>query len=196
MGEDFCEDIFHFGEKHKEIYRITNVAKLRTFQYKLLQRAIITNTTLYQWKMVESKNCSLCNQEEETVIHLFIECNQVQQLWKQLQTYLQDTFQTVQIVLSKKGIILNEISEPSHKGVNFICLLTKQFIYRQRCLKQTMNFLTLKTYIQRVKTIECYIAKKNNKLGIHTKKWTGLNNRTLDSDIQQYALRYVESMEE
>ena len=57
LGPNFCESILDFAQLHSNIYRITNVAKYRSFQYKLLQRATITNIHLKEWNMLESELC-------------------------------------------------------------------------------------------------------------------------------------------
>ena len=38
LGEDPCGGIVEFGLKHSEIYRLTNITKYRSFQYRLLQK--------------------------------------------------------------------------------------------------------------------------------------------------------------
>ena len=54
---------------------------------------------------------------------------------------------------------------------NLITLITKQYIYAQRCLKRPLNFCELKTKILNQKNVELYIAKKNNQLVKHLAKW-------------------------
>lgn len=54
------------------IWSITYNSKLRTFQYRLLNHAIVTNVNLKLWKIVQFDSCTFCKNEAETIIHLFI----------------------------------------------------------------------------------------------------------------------------
>ena len=45
--------------------------QIREFQYKLLHNVIPTNVFLAWCKLVDCDKCSLCNECEETYIHLF-----------------------------------------------------------------------------------------------------------------------------
>ena len=49
IGEGFTLTLTDFAASHMDIYRITNVTKFRSFQYRLLQRGVITNVHLQKW---------------------------------------------------------------------------------------------------------------------------------------------------
>ena len=70
-----------------------------------------------------------------------------------------------------KNIILNELVQKKGHVVNFLCLVTKQFIYSQRCLKRSLNFPALKALYRHIRNVEKFIAVKNNRVAIHAKKW-------------------------
>ena len=59
----------------------TSNTKLRIFQYRLLHRAIILNSHLKKGKIIEDDSCSLCKNETEYMIHFFVNCYVVKQLW-------------------------------------------------------------------------------------------------------------------
>ena len=50
---------------------VTINTSLRVFQYKVLNNALYLNKHLYIFKLSDIKLCYFCNQEDETVIHLF-----------------------------------------------------------------------------------------------------------------------------
>ena len=54
---------------------------------------------------------------------------------------------------------------------NFICLIAKQYIYCQRCVRLDLNVQGLLRKINYIRNIEKYIAIKNNKLHVHQAKW-------------------------
>ena len=92
---------------------------------------------------------------------------------------------------NSESIILNEVVEKKGHVINFICLMTKQFIYRQKCLGQRPIFSHLKAIIRRTGQIEKYIAIKNKKLSVHIYKW-GKDARIHNEDtIQNYILEYL-----
>ena len=47
-----------FEESFGDIYKLTNITKYRSFQYRLLTRAITMNIHLHKWGMLDSPNCS------------------------------------------------------------------------------------------------------------------------------------------
>ena len=44
---------------------------LRSFQYKILNNILYFNEKLFKFKVVDSPLCSLCETENESVLHLF-----------------------------------------------------------------------------------------------------------------------------
>ena len=172
LGENFCANIQEFAEMHRDIYRITNVPKYRSFQYRIIQRGIITNIQLEKWNILSNKNCTFCNLEPETVTHLFCQCQAARRMWDKLIEYIAKTYNTRIQYPSDRDIIFNTIvKKPKYHIVNMMCLITKQYIYKQRCFKENLNFEHLVKIIWNIENMEKYIAEKNGKLQVHQKKW-------------------------
>ena len=140
LGESICQGICEFGKKHQDIFKITNIAKYRSFQYRLLQRGLVTNVQLEKWGVISTNLCYFCNKEKETILHLMYACEHVQLLWDNLAEYVFERYGDQELSLDPISIILNEIHPHTWHVVNFICLIVKQFIYRQRCLKKLYTF--------------------------------------------------------
>ena len=100
-----------------------------------------------------------------------MECQEVKILWCEFEKYVKSKFQVQEIEMTPRNIIFNSIVKGKTNVVNFLCLVVKQYIYAQRCLGQNLNFPVLKFRLQKVQNIERYIACKNNKMGLHLKKW-------------------------
>ena len=66
----------------------TRETKLQTFQFKLLHRRIATNNYLYKIGISLTDSCTFCEQTTETLIHLFWECEFVQEFWQDIQYWL------------------------------------------------------------------------------------------------------------
>ena len=174
LGDDFCEGICDFGTLHMDIYRLTNVAKYRSFQYRLLQRGIVTNIQLYKWKITESTRCFFCKEGIETITHLLSECTIVQELWQNVKKFLEQYYGIINVDLNTAAIIKNQICMPKGNIGNMICLITKQYVYQQKCLQGSIHFPCLKEVILKTQNMEKYIAIKNNRLSKHLKKWHGV----------------------
>ena len=196
LGTSFCEGLLEFGKLHLDIYKVTNVTKYRSFQYRILQRAIVTNIQLSKWGLVSSDNCSFCAEHQETMVHLFVECEEVKRIWVKVTQYWKSSFTIEELDISVLAIMLNKIVPRSNHVVNFLCLVTKQYIYSTRCLKRNLDFSALKAIFRSVENIEKYIAMKNGKMSIHNKKWI-LNEKNENReviDMQVYIDTYVSNL--
>ena len=76
----------------KKIYSLAfNVSldtKLGAFQYKLLNRNIFTNDKLFAFKIVDFPVRTFCENEDESLEHLFYFCNVTTLFWKEVLPYL------------------------------------------------------------------------------------------------------------
>ena len=161
-----------FIECHRNIYKITNVPKYRSFQYRILQRSLVTNVQLYKWDISTNELCYFCENEKETVLHLLFSCPEVQKMWREFIQLIRDRHGEIEIIISPASVLLNTITENTkYRVVNFMCLIVKQYIYSQRCLKSNLNIFGLKRHISKIENLEKYIAIKNQKSCIHSRKW-------------------------
>ena len=119
-------------------YYATIDTKLRTFQYKLLRRVLVTNIHLKLYGIKTYEECDFCKQEKETYEHLFVQCIYVRKLWDQLIKWLEPEI-TISNMLNTKNIILgfslNNLNNDIIYSnlVNKIILITKYYIYKCHC---------------------------------------------------------------
>ena len=59
----------------------------RVFQYKILNNISYLNKHLYKTKVIETPLCSLCQKQNETFEHLFVDCTFSKKNYGQLNTY-------------------------------------------------------------------------------------------------------------
>lgn len=65
----------------KRIWCITNYSKLRSFQFRLLMNALVTNVVLFKWKIQNvTPYCTFCSDFLETDIHLLCDCQYVKEI--------------------------------------------------------------------------------------------------------------------
>ena len=191
LEEDPCNGLVDFGYQHSLTYKLTNVTKYRNFQYRLLQRGLVTNVHLYKWGLVDSSMCYFCKCENETISHLFFFCDIVKKLWHDLINYCVDQFKITVYSLSPAKMLMNQLVPKRNHVANFLCLVTKQYIYRQRCLSKDINFVGLKSIIIHVENMEKYIALKNNRFYVHLSKW----RPQADDNIEEYVTQYLSGIE-
>ena len=92
--------------------------------------------------------------------------------------------------------MLNTITKGRHNVVNFICLLLKQYIYKQRCQEKNLNFSAFQAHVKNIENTEKYIAIKHGKLDKHVRKWSKNQESGRDTDdsnnLEEYIHGYLE----
>ena len=71
---------------------ITNNTYMRSFQYKILNNVLFLNKKLHTFGIKPSRLCSLCNLYDETLYHMFYECDRVKCSWSDLVQCFQNNF--------------------------------------------------------------------------------------------------------
>ncbi|XP_044170625.1 uncharacterized protein LOC122954675 [Acropora millepora] len=154
-------------------FKITLNTKLREFQYKILHRICYTNILFFKFGLADSPLCYFCNKELETLEHFLFYCSKVSTFWNELNILLKS-----QKLISKdfhiKDILFGLLSADNNDDnilVNYIILESKYLIFRSKLRK---IFPTIPLLISKCKAthqVERFIARENNKLHFHNKKW-------------------------
>ena len=200
VNMEMWDDIFKYGKAHKDLYSLTNIPKYRSFQYRLLQRGLITNIQLNKWSLIDNNLCTFCKRYKETVTHLICECEIVQKLCCEVYEWLEEEYgyDISSLNTSVEARLKNQMVFGKTNIINFICLIVKQYIYKQRCQKKELLFVGLKSSILHIKNIEKYIAVKNSKVDKHNRKWNCdvvLDRESEDIEyIDQYTNEYIFNM--
>lgn len=180
--------------------KVTIATKYRDFQYRMLHSAIITNRTLYLWKILPSDKCSFCKKHPERIPHLFYLCEFTCLFWQDIKEYVDDNAtedaQICQWLLN--SILANEVyPKPSHI-INLIVLVAKQYIYRQRCFKNKPIARVFIREFEQIYKMEFKIACEENRLRRHYEKWSRikpeLETNLLELDNQPFIDQYVQQM--
>lgn len=160
-------DEVDWEKTHVNNFKCTISTRIRSFYFKLFHRAIGLNDFLYKIKRKVSPNCSFCNTDPETYSHIFVECPNVKPIWDE----------TVKAITQKTNKPLNVSTFEkmfgceSDRFLTYLFLLLKYYIYICKFQSKPPNFEGYKCYITANKELEYCIAKKNNKLPIHFRKW-------------------------
>ena len=183
LNKEINIDDFH--RSFSDINAITNIPKLRSFQYRIQQRAIVTNSLLYEWN---SLKCTHCGKETETVVHLVVECDVAKIFWIKVESFMKE-YSSEPIHFGYNTVLFSRLIPKVGRIKNFICLLGKYYIYRQRCMLKEVNFVEFKNMVYNHQKIEKYYATKHGKLHTYLRKWFGIKaskEKTIVDYIQQY----------
>ena len=71
-----------FRQAIKVPFEFTGEAKLRSFQYHLINITLVANRDLFIWKIKDSNKCYFCGTCVESVEHLLWTCNAVSKFWQ------------------------------------------------------------------------------------------------------------------
>ena len=160
---DYCEALSSY-------VKLTANRKLQSFQYRMLMSSTVLNTKLKKWKIKNSDQCTNCNLAIESVKHFFWECYDAKRIWTKFIDYCKTEFHTT-ITLNYENILLNTVHETKNNGINFMCLIVKQYMYKMRCKNEKANFYGIEKMIDKCKAFELYFAQKQNKLPVYINKW-------------------------
>ena len=165
--EELDYDVHH--NAFKNVYKVINIPKLRSFQFHLLHNKIFCNNVLFHWGVKKSQGCDWLN-VKQSILHLLYECHVVKWIWQELFAIFYRIDDT--IVLNKINIVYNLIhAKPAHV-LNFLTLVTKFVIFRCKCAGiHPSKSLIISEFIQWYE-IEHNIAYNNRKLGKHISKWS------------------------
>ena len=109
------------------VFKCTRDSYIQWLQTRISHRILPTNNLLYKMKLVDSKLCSFCECCEETLVHLFWDCNKIQPVLK----HIIETVNTVDsnIVINSLCVLLGsgnnnfklDILFLEYKKIVFLC---------------------------------------------------------------------------
>jgi len=122
---------------YKIIYTTTIDTILRNFQHKLVMRILPTNALLY--KYVTSNICEQCNCFEETIEHMFWDCQITQNLLLNLNIFLAN--KNINIDYKKIDIMFGLSSNSPYSCMyNYLIILMKNLLFTMKIRKIPPTF--------------------------------------------------------
>ena len=138
-------EIFH--DCISNINKITNHPKLRSFQYRILNVAIVLNKHLVKWGLKPSGNCTFCGETKEELSHIFYECKVITKIWCKIKDLFKQIDNTAVFQLNAETVLLNTVHKKAMHVFNFIVLSVKCYIYSKKCTSQTILAQEVLLYI-------------------------------------------------
>ena len=171
----FVNDVLEWKETYSLPFRTSLDSKSREFQYKLLNRCLVTNSFLNKIGIIPSPACSLCGEMNESLEHFFIRCRYTKDFWAEVIKWFDN--QGVKIEhLSDKDIMFGILRCEDELFINHTLIIAKQYLYSCRQNKSLPSIKVFSSKIKMIHQSETMIAKSNNKLKAHNMKWAKYKN--------------------
>ena len=114
--------------------------------------------------------CDCCSMHNQTLEHLFWECNIVQVFWSNFNNRC--SFFNMDIKTDFKTVCFGEYKNcVNAKAKTFVIFCAKYYIFLCKCRKTIPTFLFFKLYLSSRIDIEEQIAFQHDKLEQHKHKW-------------------------
>ena len=140
-------------------FKVTKDPQLQWFQFKIIHRILGTNYLCKKMKIVNSEMCTFCNEQTETIQHLFYECNVISHFWGNFKSFVNERCMGIDTNWSKTDIIFGNIEFDN--TLNKILLLAKKFIFYHKFRGSNPSLSSFKRYLMCCYKTEKYIAHKN-----------------------------------
>ena len=164
------------------IYKTSIDTSSREFQFKVMHNYLNTNDKLFKWKLVESRMCSFCFTEPETVTHLFSDCFVVKNFYFRIVEWAR-SLQIHLPVASERTIVYGYFEDSENWYlISHLINLFKRYVFNNRN-KNSLNLIEYQACVEDIKNTEYRIAKKRNKLHVHYAKWGPLRKHTVHTSI-------------
>ena len=144
------------------------------FQYKILHRILATNSKLFLYKIFESPLCIYCKSADETILHLYCECDMTTGVWQDIIDWLNpqgfnfEYFRDSQIILG----------DPKMDAViNRILLTTKIAIFKNREKSKPPTLSQVLSMLKSQFKIEKFNAETTGKLRFFRGFWAPIWNK-------------------
>ena len=159
----------------KDIYilprKVSIDTNLRMFQYKILNNILYLNKQLFLFKKRNDYLCSYCGLEEETINHIFSNCQKTKKLWFDLKLYLSYNIDIPDLDPQSAIFGFLQVDQELILILNHILLLFKHYVYISR-ESQKLSLQALIKKIKKIYVLEKKISANNeNKRKKFEKKW-------------------------
>ena len=77
---------------HSLVIKSLKEVKLKDFQYKITNKILVTRSFLHRINKTDDNLCQYCQQQPETILHLFVQCPKVRRFWSVLHDWLLNNF--------------------------------------------------------------------------------------------------------
>ena len=124
-------------EKLNELpFKCTKSSKLPWLKYRINQYILTTNVTLFKYLKIATKLCSFCIQKDETILPILWSCPKEQDLLSSFKNPCEKN--DLNFAMDGGSFILGFMLQLPNEH-NFVFMCIKLYIYRKRCLQETLH---------------------------------------------------------
>ena len=109
---------------------LTKNTSLRDFRYKVLNNVLYLNHKHFQFKVNTTSLYFYCDQHDETVRHLFSNCNKVTSLWTEIKLYFANNIKLIALCLQIAILSYTNTDDRCFIAQNLILLIFKFYFYK------------------------------------------------------------------
>lgn len=162
-----------WGKIFRKCKTITKDERLRWFQIRLLHRILPTNKFLHMCRIVDSSECTFCNQEEETICHLFWDCHVTQKFWADLFGLLKNSCAGCANLEMNKDVILFNIQDKdvSDPVIDLFILMAKYYLHKCKLQGSRPIISVFHAVLRQRYTVEKYYSQLCQKSHEFNMKW-------------------------
>ena len=151
-------------------HKAVNSTNLVWFQMKILYRILGTKSHLHKLGIKDNPSCSYCGCDE-TILHMFVKCESVKSIWKQLSKCIKDKI-NFSIIFNAWNIIFGyQFTDQNQKPLNALILVTKKFIFDTSINNKFRHMSMLCPRLETLIIDEEYLAKLLSKDLVFTNVW-------------------------
>ncbi len=154
---------------HRYNFSMSSDTKLRWFQFRLVHRILATNKFLHKIGIKNNPMCSFCKIEEETIVHLFYECDIVHDFLLSFERWIYNET-SIFLNFTKTDCLFGKMNNKA-RVENLLLLIFKFYVYKQRCREEELFLPTHKAEILYYYKQARYSSVVNSNTTLFDCKW-------------------------
>ena len=135
-----------------------------------------TNEYLNKLKIFDSNLCGLCGNQNESIMHLFSDCIESNELWINVKNWIKNSISYV-LDLNRITKILRYITyDENFWPLNFLLLIVRNYIFTCSRHKRHLNIYNLQMIVKDKYLEQESLSKLNSQHEKFEKRWTVWKN--------------------
>ena len=126
------QGIFFWDKCYLNNKKIDFNNRIRWLQYQIVRGTLKTNRIISKFSANTTSQCTLCNDDTETILHLFWDCIHVQIFIREVKTKINENNLPVLFNHNRKSFIFNTNGKITDRN-NIFALFMKLYIWKVRC---------------------------------------------------------------
>ena len=134
------QEIIDWKTVYRTPFLCTKITKIIVFQFKLLHRRLATNSFLTKINLKDNEQCTFCQNDKETLIHLFWTCEISTLFWEGFKQWAINRGELSNNTNLSPYLVLG-LKPNKNKSINFYFLIARYFIWicKMRSLSPKIN---------------------------------------------------------